>query len=180
MDENLQCKVVNFEGVLKGIAVPEEHVGYLRNEFLALGQEFLDIAPDQPPDPKDDGYCFDHARAVALGSSGELRYVEGLGGSPSGERPVSGTTCEVYECFPHAWCVNRQGQVVDPGWPAHDSRYYFGIPIPMVHVEKLQAAIDADPSQVESPVLVFRYLSGVLQSHLLAMKEYEDWRNTKS
>jgi hypothetical protein len=148
--------VVTINGVEKGIAVESENLEFFDSTFLSHVKEFP-AADHQPPDPKHDGYCYDHARRLALSSDGELTYADGLGGISMGVKDVGGKDIECFTCMPHAWCLNKAGEVIDPGWDANDGRYYFGVEVPISEVANHQADRESPTPKSTRPILSLDY-----------------------
>ncbi len=59
--------------------------------------------------------CYRNA-ALLMMEHPELTYVEGY---------ACGAVLPVH----HAWCVTKQGEVIDTTWPYHEEDLYYGIPI---------------------------------------------------
>ena len=163
------------DGEPRGICIPPEDVdGYYNSSFLDEARPFHKIAEEQPT-AKDDGSCYQHARELALNSGGSLRYVDGLAGKSRGITDFGAGPMETYECFPHAWCVNQKGEVVDPGWDAKDDRKYFGVPVPIADVEEHQKDFLSDDRRAKRPILSLPHLKKSAEAKLAAMDEFEAW-----
>lgn len=154
------CKVVVFNGTPKGIMVEQANLIYFEGCFFDHAIEYVHVAKQQPSNPKDDGFCYNHARELALSEPNEYRYVDGLAGVSEGFHQVGETYCECFSCVPHAWCVNLAGEVEDPTWDAKDGRYYLGVPIPMDVVEAHQADRISPEPKAKSPVLCLDHVAG--------------------
>lgn len=63
--------------------------------------------------------CLKNAGRLALEHPDTLTYCEGWAQAPT---PENFTTY-------HAWCLDRQGKVVDPTWAYREDSEYLGIPI---------------------------------------------------
>lgn len=170
--------VFEVNGKKKGIAIPADEVQFFFRtdpSFLDRAQEFTQIAPQQPVVPKNDGECYKHARALAIQSNGSLRYVEGLAGISRGVEDFGAGPMELIECFPHAWCVNRMGEVVDPGWSA-EGKYYLGIPIPMEDVFAHEEDRNSPSPKSTSPMLSEPHFSSSQLDFDHMLGEFEAWK----
>lgn len=87
------------------------------------GHEFPEIAPKRfvPRRHRKSGQCYLNCAQLALGD-GQLTYVEGFAVLP-----------DIALHFQHAWCVDENGQVVDPTW-AEPGRAYFGVPFNTAYI----------------------------------------------
>lgn len=171
-------KVIEVSGRKVGIALPEQDLEFYNDAFYDRAISFECVAEDQPPNPFEDGRCYDHAREMTLASPVDLYYVDGLAGISEGEQGF-GEGCgvgEVFSCVPHAWCVNVKGEVVDPNWNAKDNRFYFGIPIPLDDVRAHQADRDSPTPKCEQPVLSLEVMAGTTEGQEAAILAFHQWR----
>jgi hypothetical protein len=88
--------------------------GYPRM-LLALGHSFTAQALPPTVERGTVGQCFANAGLLAVDNP-ELTYVEGL--ADCGFLPTA-----------HAWCVDREGRVIDPTWRDCATAAYFGIAV---------------------------------------------------
>lgn len=100
-------------------------------EFLLKHGLRFNVSPDRaglpawvkPMVPKE---CFSNAAKLAIRHPDKLAYVEGYA---AGIIPLS-----------HAWCVDRDGEVVDPTWGHNEVRAgtdYFGVAVSTEFLTKL-------------------------------------------
>lgn len=68
------------------------------------------------------GLCYKHAAHLAIRNPDRYTYVEGYGLSVI---PVQ-----------HAWCVDADGNVVDPTWKNPEDRGYFGVKFKVETLER--------------------------------------------
>lgn len=89
--------------------------------LLKLGRDWVaqPLPDDVPPGPI--RQCYENAGALAL-ERPELTYVEGYA-YPPGLIPVH-----------HAWCVDRQGRVIDNTLASAAHSEYFGVPVSRDHL----------------------------------------------
>lgn len=170
-------KIIQVPGRRVGIGLQKGDLEFYDDAFYDRATAFEYVAQDQPPDPFDDGLCYDHAREMTLANPDDLHYVDGLAGIFEGEQDCGQGwgKCDVYSCVPHAWCVNKKGEVVDPSWDAKDNRFYFGIPIPLEDVRAHQADRDSPNPRSKRPVLSLEFMSGTPEKQEAGVAAYDRW-----
>lgn len=170
-------EIIDVSGRRIGIGLQETDLNLYDDSFFERARAFERVAQDQPSNPFDDGLCYQHARELTLDSDGDLYYADGLGGIFEGEQNFGEPwgKCGVYACVPHAWCVNKRGEVVDPSWDATDNRFYFGIPIPIADVKAHQADRESSSPTSTRPVLSLAYMELEIGLQEAGTEEFQLW-----
>jgi hypothetical protein len=89
----------------------------LETFVLNEGRAFTAAPLPDHVDAGEVGYCYQNALTLALADE-TLRYVEGF--ATHGNLPVP---------LFHAWCVDDDGNVVDPTWTYEEGSVYYGVEI---------------------------------------------------
>ena len=71
------------------------------------------------------GHCYANAYFLALGNR-QFTYVEGIARTHE-SKPFKNFGPNCYIPFPHAWCCDPNGYVVDPTWGDSGGIEYFGV-----------------------------------------------------
>ncbi len=172
---DLAFTTFHVDGQTRGIGIPPEDTPqFFGGAFLQKVRAFEKIAEEQPT-PKEDGLCYQHARELAISSNGNLRYADGLAGTSRGITDFGAGPMESFECSPHAWCINQQGEVVDPGWDAKDGRFYFGILVSVDEVVEHQRDFESDDRKATGPILSLPHLQKPEGEQLATSKEFDAW-----
>lgn len=113
-----EADVVRYLAGVAAVAGARPGGGHLSLESFVLAEgRFFRAGPSSwPGEFGDTGHCFENAMWRALRD--EIRYVEGFAVAPAVAVPVL-----------HAWCVDRDGVVVDPTWAYHNNAAYYGVEI---------------------------------------------------
>lgn len=111
--ENEVKKFLETMTAFMGDKAPEKCVYGSMYEFVLVNGRAYDPPKDGPG--MMNGECFKNAADMAVGNP-RMTYVEGF--ATTGMLPVF-----------HAWCVDEDGNVVDPTWGTKGTAY-FGVPFP--------------------------------------------------
>ncbi|HWA82757.1 MAG TPA: hypothetical protein VG820_04960 [Fimbriimonadaceae bacterium] len=95
------------------------------------------------------GQCYRNARILAQERPGELHFFEGVYGRFLKEAPNVVAVCG------HAWCLDRDGQIVEPTVAAGEAGFYYGVPVP--HREL--GEIEKSPFLIDPAILQARWLT---------------------
>lgn len=111
-------------------------------DFVLQHGEFFEASPLPKPYPyrryRSAKACFRNANKLAFAHD-ELTYVEGYAESEPGFTPL------------HAWCVNRDGRVIDPTWrnAAEKGVCYLGVRFPFEVVNRLTVKTEVFGSLID-------------------------------
>ncbi|HVT12212.1 MAG TPA: hypothetical protein VHE55_08090 [Fimbriimonadaceae bacterium] len=132
--------------ILYAPAIGDVAARLLQTRWSIHARCFDRFEAEQPP-LMEQGQCYRNARILAQRRPGELHFFEGVYGKFLRETPNVIAVCA------HAWCLNRDGQIIEPTVPVGEARFYYGVPVPHRELD----AIEETPFRVDAKLLQSRW-----------------------